>query len=149
VERAKRRSTPITEMFEGMQATSISSRGNPPSVTMHPFLVVDIPLYDPSINTLDDAIDSLMAQEIISGYRPGGQGPPCDATKSEKFHFLPEILVFHLMRFQFTGSSEKLDKRVRYGARLRVKSSWLAPSNSRIGVLSTDWSLQSLIMVSR
>ena len=123
---AARRKTAITELFEGMQATSISSRGNPPSVTMHPFLVVEIPLYDPSIDTLEAAISNVMATETISGYRPaGGTGAACEASKSERFQSLPDVLMLHMMRFQFTGSSEKLNKTVRYGANLRVRASWM------------------------
>lgn len=125
----EKRTTIITELFEGMQSTCISSRGNPPSVTIHPFLVVEIPLYDPSIETLEGAIDSLTATETISGYRPRGHDHPCDASKSEKFNSLPKILVFHLMRFQFTGSTEKLRKRIQYGGILNIKPSWLMPSS--------------------
>lgn len=125
-----KRASIITELFEGMQSTSISSRGNPPSITMHPFLVIEVPLYDPSITTLEDAIDALTATETISGYRPRGQDQqPCDATKAEKFNVLPNILAFHLMRFQFTGSTEKLRKHMRYNDRVRVKPSWLMPSS--------------------
>ncbi len=123
---AARRRTAVSELFEGMLATSISSRGNPPSVTMHPFLVVEIPLYDTSIDTLEAAISSVMATETISGYRPaGGSGAACEASKSERFQSLPEVLVLHFMRFQFTGSSEKLNKIVRFGTTLRVKAGWM------------------------
>ena len=123
---AARRRTVVSELFEGMLATTISSRGNPPSVTMHPFLVVEIPLYDTSIDTLEAAISSVMATETISGYRPaGGLGAACEASKSERFQHLPEVLVLHFMRFQFTGSSEKLNKIVRYGTTLRIKGGWM------------------------
>jgi len=126
-----RRTSAISELFEGMQATSIASRGNPPSVTMHPFLVVEIPLYDASIDTLEAAITSVMATETISGYRPaGGTGTACEASKSERFQSLPEVLVLHMMRFQFSGSSEKLNKVVRYGTRLRVKAGWMMAGSS-------------------
>ncbi len=123
---AARRRTAVSELFEGMLATSISSRGNPPSITMHPFLVVEIPLYDTSIDTLEAAISGVMAIETISGYRPaGGTGAACEASKSERFQALPEVLILHFMRFQFTGSSEKLNKIVRYGTTLRVKAGWM------------------------
>jgi ubiquitin C-terminal hydrolase len=117
--------TLITELFEGMQSTSVSSRGNPPSVTMHPFLIVEIPLFDPNIDSLSGALDSLTATEVLSGYRPRGQDVPCDANKSERFHKLPPVLIFHLMRFQFTGSTEKLNKKIRFEDTLNIKSSWL------------------------
>lgn len=128
-EAVKKTSTLITELFEGMQSTCISSRGNPPSVTMHPFLVVEIPLYDPNIETLEGAIDILTATETISGYRPRGQDQACDASKAEKFNSLPTILAFHLMRFQFTGSTEKLQRCIKYDGRLKIKPSWLMPSS--------------------
>lgn len=117
--------TLITELFEGMQSTSVSSRGNPPSVTMHPFLIVEIPLFDPTVDSLGGALDSLTATEVLSGYRPRGQDVPCDANKSERFHKLPPVLIFHLMRFQFTGSTEKLNKKIRFEGTLNIKSSWL------------------------
>ena len=126
-----RQRSAVSELFEGMQATSIASRGNPPSVTMHPFLVVEIPLYDPSVDTLEGSISSVMATETISGYRPaGGTGAACEASKSERFQSLPEILVLHMMRFQFSGSSEKLNKNIRYGTRLRVKAGWMMAGSS-------------------
>ena len=121
--------TIISDLFEGMQSTSISSRGNPPSVTMHPFLIVEIPMYDPSIGTIEEALDSLTATEIISGYRPRGQEGICDANKSERFQSLPHILVFHLMRFQFSGSTEKLNKRIAFNKVLRIKNSWITSSS--------------------
>jgi ubiquitin C-terminal hydrolase len=121
--------TIITDLFEGMQSTSISSRGNPPSVTMHPFLVVEIPLYDPSISTIEEALDSLTATETISGYRPRGQEGTCDANKSERFQSLPDILVFHLMRFQFSGATEKLNKRIAYNKVLRIRNSWITTNS--------------------
>lgn len=125
-----KKSTIITQLFEGMQSTCISSRGNPPSVTMHPFLVVEIPLYDSSVETLEGAIDALTAPETISGYRPRGQHHTCDASKAERFNSLPTLLAFHLMRFQFTGSTEKLKRQIKYDGTLKIKPSWLA-SNSK------------------
>lgn len=125
-----KKSTTISQLFEGMQSTCISSRGNPPSVTMHPFLVVEIPLYDSSVETLEDAIDALTAPETISGYRPRGQNHTCDASKAERFNSLPTLLAFHLMRFQFTGSTEKLKRQIKYDGTLKIKPSWLA-SNSK------------------
>lgn len=117
--------TLITELFEGMQSTSVSSSGNPSSVTMHPFLIVEIPLFDPTVDSLIGALDALTATEVLSGYRPRGQEVFCDANKSERFHKLPPVLIFHLMRFQFTGSTEKLNKKIRFDDILTIKSSWL------------------------
>ena len=133
--------TVINFLFEGTQSISIASAGCPNSQTLHPFLVVEIPLFNPEITSLSQAIDSLTCTETIAGYRPSGKDYTCDASKSEKFHALPPILVLHLMRFQFSGLSEKISRKISFETELTLKSSWLSPGskdkNARYALVST------------
>eukprot|EP00890_Picochlorum_soloecismus_P000320 jgi/Picsp_1/1289/NSC_04770-R1_ubiquitin carboxyl-terminal hydrolase 24 len=133
--------TVVNYLFEGTQSISIASAGCPNSLTLHPFLVVEIPLFNPEITSLSQAIDSLTCTETIVGYRPSGKDYTCDASKSEKFHALPPILILHLMRFQFSGLSEKISKKISFQTELALKSSWLSPGskdkNARYVLVST------------
>ena len=133
--------TVVNYLFEGTQSISIASAGCPSSLTLHPFLVVEIPLFNPEITSLSQAIDSLTCTDTIVGYRPSGKEYTCDARKSEKFHALPPILILHLMRFQFSGLSEKISKKISFQTELVMKSSWLSPGskdkNARYTLVST------------
>ena len=121
----------IGAIFEGMQATSIACPRFPRSVTLHPFLVVEIPLYHQSVWTIEQALDFVTSSEEISGYRPHGKDFTCDASKCERFQSLPPVLILHFMRFQFSGSSEKINKRVKFPKVLKFRSSWLTPDCTR------------------
>lgn len=118
--------TPVMTTFQGKIAVSVATASAPISQTLHPFWIIELPISSESIRSVGDALDALTASEVISGYRPTKHSPPQEATKSERILKLPNVLILHLMRFQFSGSSSKLNKFVAFDKKLVVRPSWLA-----------------------
>jgi ubiquitin C-terminal hydrolase len=116
----------ITSLFQGKFATSVACAGAPNSVTVHPFMIVELPIYADSIRSISDSLDALTAPEVLEDYKPGGGAIPQQAAKTERFLHLPDVLVLHLMRFQYTGKSAKISKYIAFEPRLAMKSSWMA-----------------------
>lgn len=118
--------TVVTALFQGKIATSVSCARAPTSVTVHPFTILGLPLGSDHIRSVADALDALMATETLLDYKPREGAAPMQASKMERFHKLPHILVLHLMRFQYNGRSTKVNKAVAFEPRLMMRSGWLA-----------------------
>ena len=116
----------VSALFEGKFATSVACAGAPVSVTLHPFQIVEVPIFSSAIHTIEDALEAFTESEILEDYKPSGNAPPQRADKSERFQALPEILILHLMRFQFSGRSTKIQKHIGFEPRLTVRPSWMA-----------------------
>lgn len=127
--------TVISGLFQGKIATSVSCAAAPSSVTVHPFKVIGLPIGSDLIKNISDSFDSLTASETISGYKPSGSSQPMDATKTERFQELPDVLILHMMRFQFTGRSAKLSKYVAFEPKLQIRTGWLAPGSKERGAV--------------
>ena len=125
----------ITALFQGKLATSVACAGTPVSVTVHPFTLIEVPILSDAIRSIDDALDALTASEILEDYKPSAGAAPQQAAKTERFLHLPEILVLHLMRFQYIGKSAKVNKFVAFEPRLSIRSSWLATGSSDRGAV--------------
>ena len=123
--------TPLMTTFQGKIAVSVATASAPVSQTLHPFWIIELPILSESIRSVADALDALTASEVISGYRPSKDARPQEATKSERILRLPNVLILHLMRFQYSGSSSKLNKFVAYEQKLAVRPSWLDPGCSQ------------------
>lgn len=128
-------STVVTSLVEGKLATSVSCAGAPPSVTVHPFKVIGLPISADAVKTISDAIEELTAAETIAGYKPTSDSTPREAAKMERFSHLPNLLVLHLMRFQFTGRSAKVNKFVAFEPKLPIRTAWLAQGSKERGVV--------------
>jgi len=124
-------SSVITSLVQGKLSTSVSSAGSPASVTVHPFKVIGLPINLDSVRSVRDALEALTAAETISGYKPSGGGSPRDAAKIERFAQLPNLLVLHVMRFQYTSRSMKVNKHVSFDTKLTFRPSWMVPGNNR------------------
>jgi len=116
----------IAALFQGKFATSVACAGAPNSVTVHPFMIVELPIYAENIRSISDSLDALTAAEILEDYKPAAGAIPQQAAKTERFLHLPEVLILHLMRFQYTGKSAKIGKFVAFEPHLSMKSSWMA-----------------------
>ena len=125
----------ITALFQGKLATSVACKGVPNSVTVHPFEIVGVPICDDAIRSIEDALEALTAPEILDDYKPSGDSEPQRAAKTERFLQLPEILVLHMMRFQFTGRSAKVNKYVAFDTHLQMRSSWMASNATDRGAV--------------
>lgn len=125
----------VTALFQGKLATSVACKGAPNSVTVHPFEILEVPIFDDSIRCIDDALEALTAPETLDDYKPSANSEPQQAVKTERFQQLPDILVLHLMRFQFTGRSAKVNKFVGFDTHLQMRSAWLASGSTDRGAV--------------
>ncbi|KAG7671203.1 hypothetical protein Ndes2526B_g02330 [Nannochloris sp. 'desiccata'] len=116
----------ITALFQGKFATSVACAGAPNSVTVHPFMIVELPIYAENIRSVSESLDALTAAELLEDYKPAAGAIPQQAAKTERFLHVPGVLILHLMRFQYTGKSAKIGKFVAFEPRLSMKSSWMA-----------------------
>lgn len=123
----------VKGVFEGKLATTVACAGLPPSTTVHPFNVVELPIFSESIRSISDALDALTSPETLPDYKPSPSAVPQQASKTERFLHLPDVLVLHLMRFQFTGRSTKVNKHVSFDPHLVMRPGWLAPGCARRG----------------
>jgi ubiquitin carboxyl-terminal hydrolase 10 len=119
--------TLVTWLFQGKLSSSVSCAGAPTSVTVHPFNIVGLPIGSDHIRSVGDALDALTASETLPDYRPTDGAAPTIATKTERFLRLPQLLVLHIMRFEYHGGrSGKVNKAVVFEPRLAMRPSWLA-----------------------
>lgn len=125
----------ITALFQGKFATSVACAGAPNSVTVHPFKIVELPIYDDTIRSLSDSLDALTVAEILEDYKPAAGAIPQQAAKTERFLHLPDVLILHLMRFQYAGKSAKIGKFVAFEPRFVMKSSWMATGTPDRGAI--------------
>ena len=125
----------ITSLFQGKFATSVACAGAPNSVTVHPFMIVELPIYSDNIRSISDSLDALTAAEVLEGYKPATGAIPQQAAKTERFLHLPDVLVLHLMRFQYTGKSAKISTYVSFEPRFAMRSSWMASGTPDRGAI--------------
>lgn len=123
----------ILKIFQCKFASAVACTGVPPSVTICPEFRVSLPISDNRILSIEDALDAYTSSEHVSGYKPREDSEPCEASKSLRFERLPKVLLLHLMRFEYTGSSGKIGRYVKFDEELAIRSAWLSPGSHERG----------------
>ncbi|KAD4384473.1 hypothetical protein E3N88_24641 [Mikania micrantha] len=105
----------LSEIFGGQLRSVVKARGNKPSATIQPFLLLHLNICPDPVHTIEDALHLFSAPETLEGYRASSAGKAelVSASKSVKILELPEIMILHLMRFSYgSQGSTKLLKPV-------------------------------------
>ncbi|KAK9803846.1 hypothetical protein WJX73_007843 [Symbiochloris irregularis] len=118
--------TLATAMFGGATRSEVRTAGVPASATLQPFTHLQLDILPPHVNSLADAFEFLIAAEDIEGYKLDN-GRIVTASKAQRLHKLPRILVLHLKRFTVNlAGFAKLHKPVHFDAILQLKRGWLS-----------------------
>nr|XP_043636118.1 ubiquitin carboxyl-terminal hydrolase 24 isoform X2 [Erigeron canadensis] len=93
----------LSEIFGGQLSSVVKARGNKPSNTIQPFLLLHLNICPDPVHTIEDALHLFSAPETLEGYRASSAGKAelVSASKSVKILELPEIIILHLMRFSY------------------------------------------------
>ncbi|XP_076915719.1 ubiquitin carboxyl-terminal hydrolase 24-like [Bidens hawaiensis] len=118
----------LSHIFGGQLKSVVKARGNKPSATIQPFLLLHLNICPDPVNTIEDALHLFSAPETLEGYCASSAGKAAcshysnetyyqaalvSASKSVKILELPEIIILHLMRFSYgSQGSTKLLKPV-------------------------------------
>mmetsp|Transcript_14498 Transcript_14498/g.26924 ORF Transcript_14498/g.26924 Transcript_14498/m.26924 type:complete len:593 (+) Transcript_14498:214-1992(+) len=122
----------ITNTFQGIFRSSVRTAGTKESVTLQPFMCLQLDVLGRHVLSTADAMELLMAPEILTGLKPSGSGADGEGQQGQKmqvFDQLPQVLMLHLKRFvfsQYSERAEKLHKSVKYSHNLVLPESYLS-----------------------
>jgi ubiquitin carboxyl-terminal hydrolase 10 len=135
-----RRMTYISEAFQGVLRSSVHVPGLKDSVTLQPFMCLQLDVLRDAVKSVEDALDLYMADEQLTGLTGAAGAGPQTGTRKLLFDRLPRVLVLHLKRFVFSlnsGAALKLRKVIKFPERLEIKHSYLA-QQLQLEVKATD-----------
>ncbi|GAV02583.1 hypothetical protein RvY_13127 [Ramazzottius varieornatus] len=118
--------TPISGVFGGKLRSIRKHHGAKEFENVEPFFMLDLPIQDPRVKSVFQAIDRFMGTETLHGYVDRGQ--EVRAQRHYKFEELPAVLILHLKYFEYspTGGLAKLQKNIEFEATLRLPERWFA-----------------------
>merc|ERR1719411_862957 len=126
--------SPLAEMFQGQMRSQFQHANGEPTATLQPFLTLQLDIQSAEkISNVGDAIACNFAEESIDGYMCSKTNQEIEASRSMSLEELPPILVLHLKRFIYDGSSngcQKLLKNIDFPVDLEINKDILS-TNSR------------------
>jgi len=126
--------SPLAEMFQGQMRSQFQHANGEPTATLQPFLTLQLDIQSAEkISNVSEAIACNFAEEAIDGYMCSKTNQEIEASRSMSLEELPPILVLHLKRFIYDGSSngcQKLLKNIDFPVDLEISKDILS-SNSR------------------
>ena len=126
--------SPLAEMFQGQMRSQFQHANGEPTATLQPFLTLQLDIQSAEkITNVSEAIASNFKEEAIDGYMCSKTNQEIEASRSMSLEELPPILVLHLKRFIYDGSSngcQKLLKNIDFPVDLEISKDILS-SNSR------------------
>jgi ubiquitin carboxyl-terminal hydrolase 10 len=113
-------SSPITAIFGGQLRSELKVPGVKPSITIEPYQPLQLDIGGDARNVVD-ALKGLTRPETLTGNFGSPHGPDVKATKQVHIDILPPVLILHLKRFQFEGTSTvKIYKKIGYPLNLEI-----------------------------
>jgi len=122
-------SSPIRQIFGGQLHTKVAAQGadgknTVPSVTIEPFLSLNLDLRSSAVHTVEDALSAFVQPEALEGFLR--KGKQVSASRQAALHRLPRVLVLAFKRFTFDEKGpHKVSKPIRFQEQLTLRSPFL------------------------
>ncbi|XP_068598619.1 ubiquitin carboxyl-terminal hydrolase 10 [Brachionichthys hirsutus] len=119
--------TPITDIFGGHIRSVVYQQNSKESATLQPFFTLQLDIQSEKINTVQEALETLVARESVQGYTSKTK-QEIEISRRVTLEELPPVLVLHLKRFVFekTGGCQKLSKTIEYPVDLEISKELLS-----------------------
>eukprot|EP00512_Aurantiochytrium_limacinum_P009167 CAMPEP_0171551522 /NCGR_PEP_ID=MMETSP0960-20121227/7752_1 /TAXON_ID=87120 /ORGANISM="Aurantiochytrium limacinum, Strain ATCCMYA-1381" /LENGTH=667 /DNA_ID=CAMNT_0012100749 /DNA_START=18 /DNA_END=2021 /DNA_ORIENTATION=+ len=120
----------ITEGFQGVFRSSLRTSGSRESITLQPFMCLQLEVLNKAVRSVLDGLDLFMSPEILTDLMSTKHDGIQRGQKSLLFDKLPRVLCLHLKRFVYdkkTNSPLKLTKLVTYPSKLVIPDNYLSP----------------------
>lgn len=106
----------LSAIFGGQLRSVVKAKGIKASATIQPFLLLHLNICPEPVCSIEDALHLFSAPETVEGYRTSAaKAEVVNASKTVKILELSEIMILHLMRFNYGGEGcTKLHKPVRF-----------------------------------
>ncbi|GBG24112.1 Ubiquitin carboxyl-terminal hydrolase 10 [Hondaea fermentalgiana] len=119
----------ISESFQGIVRSSLRTPGARESITLQPFMCLQLEVLNKAVRSVLDGLDLFMSPEILTDLLSQKHGNIQRGQKSLLFDKLPRVLILHLKRFVYdkkTNSPLKLNKLVTYPSKLVIPDNYLS-----------------------
>ncbi|OWA52794.1 Ubiquitin carboxyl-terminal hydrolase 10 [Hypsibius exemplaris] len=118
--------SPLTYVFGGRLRSVRRHKGARDAENVEPFFMLDLPIQDPRVTNVFQAIERFMGIETLHGFQDRGRA--VDAHRQYRFEELPAVLIIHLKYFEYTstGGNAKLQKDITFEPTLRLPERWFA-----------------------
>jgi len=121
--------TPIQSLALGVCRSCVKAEGGDISATLQPFYTLQLDIQDSEVFSVTDALIANFASEQLDGFICSKTKKEVDATRSLSLEELPPILILHLKRFVYDGSTggvQKVLKKVTFDIDLEIPKSVLS-----------------------
>jgi len=115
--------TPVQQLALGLYRYSVKAASKETSATLQPFFTLQLDIQHLSVTSVDQALAQNFAAEQLDGYICSKTGQEVEASKSLSLEDLPPILILHLKRFVYdgtTGGCQKVMKAVEFSVDLEI-----------------------------
>jgi len=127
--------TPVQQLALGLCRYSVKSANNETSATLQPFFTLQLDIQSDSITSVNDALAENFSSEQLDGYICSKTKQEVEASRNLSLEELPPILILHLKRFVYngtTGGCQKVMKQVDFSVDLEIGRDILSvPSKSK------------------
>lgn len=120
----------ITRIFGGQLRSVLRCPGQKDSVTLEPYMSLQLEIQSPHVQTVTDALSFISHTETLTDVA-NKNNQKVDATKQVFIESLPPVLILHLKRFYYDsreGGVRKSHKIVSYGTELEIPKDCIAPT---------------------
>ncbi|ESO09737.1 hypothetical protein HELRODRAFT_92156 [Helobdella robusta] len=122
----------ISDIFRGQVAYLLECPGQKDSLTLQPFITVQLDVQHQSVTSAQEALRRFVAREAVTNYTNSSK-IKVDATKRTLFDVLPKVLVLHFKWFKYDakGGLLKNTKQFYLDECLEIQDDLMTPHSSR------------------
>jgi len=124
--------TPIQQLALGLCRYSVKSASNETSATLQPFFTLQLDIQSDNVTSVDDALLENFSSEQLDGYICSKTNMEVEASRNLSLEELPPILILHLKRFVYdgtTGGCQKVMKHVEFSVDLEISRDMLSTAS--------------------
>jgi len=115
--------TPVRQLALGLCRYSVKAEGGETSATLQPFFTLQLDIQHEMVGSVEEALLQNFASEQLDGYICSKTRLEVEASRNLSLEDLPPILVLHLKRFVYdgtTGGCQKVMKAVDFSVDLEI-----------------------------